>query len=199
MATARFRRTAVLTATFALLALGGTAACGGSNSASNTPVDPNASEVNPPGDIPDDQVFVPYHSPDGTWSVKVPEGWARTEDGSSVTFTDKLNSVTVMQHPDQPAPTEASLKAAIDAAHGSDAGYSFESVDTVSRAGQEVPHVTYLLDSAPDSVTGKVVSDDVEEFAYYRNGTEVDLVLSGPHGADNVDPWQLVSDSFTWR
>ena len=56
-------------------------------------VDPNAPEVNPPGDIPDDQVFVAYTPPAGGFSVKVPEGWARSEQGGAVVFTDNLNSI----------------------------------------------------------------------------------------------------------
>jgi hypothetical protein len=32
-----------------------------------------------------------------------------------------------------------------------------------------------------------------------RSGHEVDLTLSGPVNADNVDPWRIVSDSLAWR
>jgi hypothetical protein len=177
-----------------------TVGCGGSSSnSSTTPVNPNASDANPAGDIPDDQVYVPYASPDGVFSVKVPEGWAQTASGDSVTFTDKLNSITVIEHAAAQAPTEASLQSAVESTYSSKPGYSFGSVDTVTRAGEKVPHATFMLDSEPNSVTGKVVSDDVEYFGFFRQGTEVDLMLSGPHGADNVDPWQLVSDSFTWK
>jgi hypothetical protein len=45
---------------------------------------------NPPGDIPDDQVFVVYASAAGGYRVKVPEGWKRTEQGPDVEFIDKL-------------------------------------------------------------------------------------------------------------
>jgi hypothetical protein len=178
-----------------------TVGCGGSSGADDSaaPVDPNATEDSPPGDIPDDQVFVAYASADGSFSVKVPEGWSQTTDGDSVTFTDKLNSVTIAQQPADRAPTEASLKTAIESAFGSSSGFTFGSVETVTRAREQVPHATYLLDSEPNSVTGKVISDDVEQFAYFRDGTEVDLTLTGPHGADNVDPWMLVSDSFSWE
>src|SRR5712692_5674130 len=37
-----------------------------------------APEKNPPGDIPDDQVFVQYTSP-LSFSIKVPEGWSRVD------------------------------------------------------------------------------------------------------------------------
>ena len=35
-------------------------------------------EKNPPGDIPDNQVFIDYSSPLG-FALKVPEGWARQD------------------------------------------------------------------------------------------------------------------------
>jgi hypothetical protein len=49
---------------------------------------PITPEVNPPGDIPDSQVFVTYASPVG-FSIKVPEGWAMTERPDGARFTDK--------------------------------------------------------------------------------------------------------------
>ena len=55
-----------------------------------------AAERNPPGDIPDDQVFVPYTSAAGSYSLKVPEGWARSEKGSDVDFIDKFDGVAVI-------------------------------------------------------------------------------------------------------
>ena len=55
-----------------------------------------AGEKNPPGDIPDDQVFVPYTSAAGGYSLKVPEGWAPSEKGSDVDFIDKFDGVAVI-------------------------------------------------------------------------------------------------------
>jgi hypothetical protein len=59
--------------------------------------------------------------------------------------------------------------------------------------------VTYGADAAADPVTGKVVHDDVERYAFWKDGKEVVLTLSGPAGSDNVDPWRVVTDSFGWR
>jgi hypothetical protein len=59
-------------------------------------------------------------------------------------------------------------------------------------------HATWSADSAPDPVTGRTVRDDVETFVFWRDGTEVLLTLSGPQGADNVDPWRQISQSFAW-
>jgi len=48
-------------------------------------------------------------------------------------------------------------------------------------------------------VTGKVVRDAFERYTFYRAGKRVDLTLSGPTNADNVDPWRIVSDSLRWN
>jgi hypothetical protein len=55
------------------------------------------------------------------------------------------------------------------------------------------------VDGPTNEVTGRSVRDDVEMYVFWKNGTEVVLGLSGPHGADNVDPWRMISTSFTWQ
>src|SRR5436190_2114051 len=69
---------------------------------------PNAPEANTPGDIPDNQVFVRYQPPGAAFSVKVPEGWGRSSQGGTVTFTDKLNSVRIETTRAASAPAPAS-------------------------------------------------------------------------------------------
>ena len=44
-------------------------------------------------------------------------------------------------------------------------------------------------------MTGKKALLAVERYVFFRNGTQVTLTLSGAKGADNVDPWRIVSDS----
>lgn len=48
-----------------------------------------APEKNPPGDIPDSQVFIAYVG--SSYALKVPEGWARTVTGPNVIFASKLD------------------------------------------------------------------------------------------------------------
>jgi hypothetical protein len=50
---------------------------------------PVAAEKNPPGDIPDSQVFIDYNSKLG-FTMKVPEGWARSDRADGASFIDKL-------------------------------------------------------------------------------------------------------------
>jgi len=56
---------------------------------------PLAPETSPAGDVPDNQVFVAYASPTGGYQLQVPEGWARTDQGTDVRFVSKLDGVQV--------------------------------------------------------------------------------------------------------
>ncbi|MEA2400887.1 MAG: hypothetical protein QOK00_1290 [Thermoleophilaceae bacterium] len=171
------------------------ASCGGSSSSggsqTSTGVDPNAAEVSPAGDIPDNQVFVPYRAPGTDFSVKVPEGWARATASGAVTFSDKLNSIRIQQRQAGSAPTPAQVKA-------SAAGLRGVQVDTVQRKAGEAIRVKYLAAAKRDPVTGKQGTDAVERYLFFHNGRVAELTLSGPKGADNVDPWRIVSDSLRW-
>lgn len=166
---------------------------------SQVAVDPNAPETNPPGDIPDNQVFVAYSPPGQSFSVSVPEGWARTEAGGTTTFTDKLNSVAIdVRSPSAPPTVQQVTSQDLPAIAAGGSGYAEGSTSEVTRSAGTALLSTYRLDGPPDPVTGKVVNDDVERYVFFRDGTQVVLTLAGPHGADNVDPWRIVTDSFAW-
>jgi hypothetical protein len=68
-----------------------------------------APEKNPPGDIPDNQVFITYKSPQG-FSLKVPEGWARKEAPAGVSFADKYGRIEVTVALSATPPTAASAR-----------------------------------------------------------------------------------------
>jgi len=197
---------AVVVAGLALLAgacgSGGASPYGGSTPTTATPpsaASRNAPEVNPAGDIPDNQVFVPYSPPGGRFTVKVPEGWGRTARAGTVSFTDKLNTISMETRPAPAAPTVASARQAeLPAIRSASRRYEPGSVTQVRRAGGDVVLVTFKADAPADPVTGKVVHDAVERYEFWRGGTEAILTLAGPVGADNVDPWRIVSDSFRW-
>ena len=70
---------------------------------------PLAPEHNPPGDIPDDQVFIDYSSPQG-FSLQVPEGWARQDLTNGAAFTDKYDSVAVAADTSATAPDKKTAK-----------------------------------------------------------------------------------------
>jgi hypothetical protein len=143
------------------------AACGSSGNGGVKTPNPNAPEVSPAGDIPDNQAFVAYTKPGSGVSVKVPEGWAQSTANGAVTFTDKLNAITIKVVPS-------------------------------TKSGAPV-HRSFLAQSSPDPVTGKTRTNAVEEWHFFHKGRELVLTLQGPKGADNVDPWKIVTDSVTWK
>ncbi|WP_345048281.1 hypothetical protein [Streptomyces rameus] len=156
-------------------------------------------ESNPPGDIPDNQAYVPFSGPGFT--VKVPEGWAQTQrDGGATAFTDKLNTVRINAHSASTAPTTGSVtNTVVPQLRMQVPKFAAPKVSEVTRHAGRVVLLTYQGDSPKDPVTGKVVRDAFERYTFYRSGHEVNLTLSGPVNADNVDPWRIISDSFAWR
>lgn len=161
---------------------------------------PNAPEVVAAGDIPDNQVFVPYVPPGGMFEVSVPEGWSRSSDGAATVFTDKFNSIRMESLP-RPTPVDVASATAdeVPALASSVRGFRPGQVTDAPRKGGDAVLITYTADSPPDPVTGKSVTAAVERYEFWRNGREIVVTLTGAQGADNVDPWRIVSDSFLWQ
>ncbi|MFE4751381.1 hypothetical protein ACFRIB_14105 [Streptomyces mirabilis] len=161
---------------------------------------PAPTESNPPGDIPDNQAYVAFRPSGGAFTVKVPEGWARTGQGGATVFTDKLNRVEIATASASSAPTVTSVGSeVVPRLRGQVPKFDGPKVSQVNRHAGSAVLLKYQGDSAADPVTGKVVRDAFERYAFYRQGHEVDLTLSGPVNADNVDPWRIVTDSFSWK
>jgi hypothetical protein len=187
------------------------AACGSASSAASptggstpsgatvTSPSPNAVESNPSGDIPDNQAFVAYQDPAGRFTVTVPEGWARSSDGTATVFTDKYNSIRLESRPTSSAATVASAQATdVPAIQASARGFAAGKVTTATRKAGRAILITYGAQSPVNAVTGKVTDEAVERYAFWRGGYEVIITLAAPVGSDNVDPWRKVTDSFTW-
>jgi hypothetical protein len=151
----------------------------------------------PPGDIPDNQAFVTFSGKG--YSLKTPEGWGRTAHGAVVTFADKFNSVRVETARSAAKPTVASVKqrdvAALKAAAK---GFTLRSVTSATRPAGPVILMTYRAASAPDSVTGKSITEDIERYSYWKAGRLATVTLAAPKGSDNVDAWKLITTSFRW-
>jgi hypothetical protein len=189
---------------FAVVALAaalgvGAAACGGSSGSSSKSPNPTA-EVSPAGDIPDTQAFVSFTPATGGYSIKVPEGWARTDLLAGATFTDKLNTIRVESMSATAAPTDASVRANdVPTLQSSVPGFKLDQISSVPRTAGTALLMTYHGTSAADSVTGKTVMQDIERYQFWKNGTVVTITLTSPKGADNVDPWKTVTNSFGWQ
>jgi hypothetical protein len=192
---------AAVLATAAVLVGCGTSATApsGSGAGSSTLTAP-APETNPAGDIPDNQAFVPFTPPGGLVAVSVPEGWARSTDGGATIFTDKLNTVRIETRARATAPSTESVSVdELPAIASSTAGYRPGAVTAVQRKAGPAMLITYQGTAPPNPVTGKTGTDAIERYEFWRDGREVILTLSGPVGADNVDPWRTITDSLQWR
>jgi len=154
---------------------------------------------NPTGDIPDNQVFVAYKPASGSFELKVPEGWSQLTSDSSTEFTDKLNIVSIKWVPNATEPTVERANS-VDAQELASTEPAFHLVETkqVTLPAGNAILIKYQKDSAPNELTGKTYRMDVALYEFYRNGLQVNLTLASPVGADNVDPWKTISDSFRW-
>jgi hypothetical protein len=174
---------------------------GGSVSPTEQPVPsegPVPAENNPPGDIPDDTAFVPYRAAGG-FKFVVPEGWARTSTHSTVTFSDKLNSISAGWFSASSAPTVSSARQTdVPDLQKTERAFRLQNVTSVSLPSGAAVLIVFQENSAPNKVTGKQYRLDVQRFELYHGGTEAVLTLSSPVGADNVDPWRIVSESLAW-
>lgn len=196
----RRRSPFVVTAALLLAITALLAGCGGSSSNSGDSGSGTVKEYSPAGDIPDDQVFVDYTDTSGRVTIKVPEGWAQSDTANGVSFTDKLNTIQLEVLEASQQPTEATVKSEdLPNLQSSMSNYSGGEVSSVDRAGTTAILATYEADGPKDEVTGKTVTDTFERYVYFKDGVEAVLTLSGPTGADNVDPWRLVSDSLRWK
>ena len=161
---------------------------------------PNAPETIAAGDIPDNQVYVPFHPAGGGYTVSVPQGWAQSTVAGSPVFTDKFNSVTIETPAAPPTLDVATVKADdVPKLQSSVTGFLLGDVRMVTMSSGPAVRITYAATSAPNAVTGATVALAVERYDFARGGHEVALTLSGAKGADNVDPWKKISDSFRWQ
>jgi hypothetical protein len=160
---------------------------------------PVAPEKNPPGDIPDSQVFIKYNSKTGGYELQVPEGWARTGNGSNVSFVDKFDGVKVEFTQTNIAPTvENVANNQIVTLHKAGRAVHITNLKNVIFGNTTAILVAYESNSAPDAVTNKKIRLENNSYLFYKNGKLATLTLWAPLGADNVDQWKLISNSFRW-
>jgi hypothetical protein len=157
-----------------------------------------AADVNPAGDIPDTQVYVQYTPVAGGYSIKVPEGWAQSASGASSLFTDQFNSIRVDRAGAATAPTTRAVRATDAPRLRREGARNIGRATTVRRKAGSAIRVRYIVTSAPNPTTGKSTPLEVERYQFWKNGTLITITLSGPRGADNVDPWRIITNSFAW-
>jgi hypothetical protein len=162
-------------------------------------VNPNAPETLPPGDIPDRIAYVPYAVPGHGLTFSTPEGWSRKSTPDGVIFTDKLNTVQLIEtHASGPITVASARHTEVPKLAATLKGFKLQSVSVVSRPAGAAVRIKYLGYSTPDPVTGKFGVLAFERYEFFHQGREVSLVLSSPLGSDNVDPWRNVTGSLRY-
>lgn len=160
---------------------------------------PAAAEQNPPGDIPDNQAFVTYTNAEGGYSITMPEEWARQENGTDVSFTDKLHAFSVAISCASQPPTSASVQADVQATLPAQIpAFELVGVKDISLPARPAVLIQYRQNSKPDDVTGKEHRLDVDRYEIFSKGSLATIVLESPAGSDNVDVSSQVSESFRW-
>jgi hypothetical protein len=163
------------------------------------PESPVPAESDPPGDIPDSIAFVPYRSSAGGFRISTPEGWSRTTSKDSVTFTDKLNTIVVSRPSASSAPTvQSATSTEVPVLRTTVRAFRLVDVKAVPLPAGPAVLISYQANSEPNAVTGRQYRQDVLRYELFHGGEQVDITLLSPVGADNVDPWRIVTESFAW-
>lgn len=156
-------------------------------------------EENPPGDIPDNQVFIEYQSPLG-FSMKVPEGWARHDTANGAVFNDKYNTIALAVQTRAEPLTAASLKSTeLPELEKTGRAIRVSGMKELKLPGGRAIALSYGSNSELNPVTSKAIRLENERYFFWRSGKVVTLTLSAPFGADNADQWTLMAKSFRWR
>jgi hypothetical protein len=144
------------------------------------------------GDIPDNQMFLRFTNASAGYSIKYPEGWAQAGKGDHVTIRDKNNVVRVDIRPGG-LPSVAKATRELAGIHANNGPQK------ITIGGRPAIKATYSTVSAPNPVTGKRVTLDVDRY-YLSNGSKEAIVdLGTPHGVDNVDAYRLMIESLRWQ
>ncbi len=159
---------------------------------------PVAPEQNPPGDIPDTQAFVKYSSATGGYELQAPEGWARTERDSDVSFSDKLDGAIVAVTSATAAPSAKDATQIAAALTRSGRAVQMGQIKDVNLAGGPAVMIEYSSNSDPNPVTGKQVRLENNRYLFWQAGRLATITLYAPLGSDNVDQWKLMVESFRW-
>lgn len=174
------------------------AACGGTSQpsvASPPSLEPSGGTTS--GDIPDNAVFLDYHSASPAFSIQYVEGWQVTSQLDGVVIRDKDSSeavVIVASQPDVSGYVASTDLPALQA----QAGFRLVKQDTVVVGALTYVHLAYNVTSPPDAVTGKQLPLAVDRYYVPGSGGLAIVILATPGGVDNVDAFRQMIESFAW-
>ncbi len=150
------------------------------------------------GDVPDNQVYVPYADHGVGYTIEYPEGWAQSGGGPEVAFRDKNNIVRVLVERGGAA-TPLSVRVDMAALRKSIPSLRYRQPVALRISGAPAVKVAYTTLSPPNPVTNKRVALTVDRYYLARAGKRAVIDLGTPVGVDNVDAYRLMIESFRWR
>jgi uncharacterized protein YceK len=150
------------------------------------------------GDIPDSQNFLTLKTQHLRVSMIYPEGWTVQEGASDVSIKDKNNLVRIALSRG-PAPTTASVQAQLAALKSSTPALTTGSVAPIALKSGPAVKATYTTQSAPNPVTGKQVTLNVDRYVLSNGGRVAVVELGSPTGVDNIDAYKRMIQSFKWQ
>jgi hypothetical protein len=117
-----------------------------------------------------------------------------------VRFFDKYNLIDLSVTQVSRAPSAASVRGD-EASELAKTGRAVkvETVRDVKLKSGPAVLIVYSSNSEPNPVTNKQIRLEHDRFLYFKDGQLVALDMSAPLGADNVDQWKRMSDSFEWK
>lgn len=149
------------------------------------------------GDIPDNQQFLTFKNPQAGYSISYPEGWARSGNGSNLTFQDKSNTITITVAKGS-QPTTASVASEFKQEVSADPCLTPGRPQATSAGPNQVVKVTYTTEGSKSPVTGQRPKITVDRYVYFKGGRVATVDLATPVGVDNVDAYRMISESFRW-
>jgi hypothetical protein len=160
---------------------------------------PLKQEKNPPGDIPDNQVFITYASPRG-FSFKVPEGWARKDLTDGAVFADKYGRIMVAETTTPTAPDVVTAKQTlVPELEKTARAVAVKKIQAKKLPAGATVLISYDSNSDPSPVINKAIRLENDRYYFWKDGRLVMLDFSAPAGADNADQWDMMAKSFHWR
>jgi hypothetical protein len=150
------------------------------------------------GDIPDNQVYLPFRNTAGGYTMIYPEGWTRQGTGAHVVFSAKNNIVRVVIAAGGPA-SPAAVGSELTALKRSSPTLAFTAPKTIQLKSGSAVKATYTTRSAPNAVTGKSVLLIVDRYVLSKGGRRATIDLGTPQGVDNVDAYKGMINSFRWQ
>jgi len=152
------------------------------------------------GDIPDNQVFITFKAPNLLYELKVPEGWATTGKSDDVRMIETYNGIHVRIMDSKEALNVQSAKSTlVPDLISSGRAVTIKSISQIKKNAGPSIAIKFESNSDPNPVTGKQIRLEAEAYCFSNGkGKLAILILWAPYGADNVDQWNLISDSFRW-